>query len=212
MSHRSAAVLRLGLVAAAAIGYDLLSYYSTTRPAQASLGAALALLPPVLLTIGLAWRSPWRGATIAATAVCAGLVWTAWPLLKSHFPVIFLLQQACMWGGLLLLFAATLREGRTPLCTHMADLVHGPLSEREQRYTRRVTQAWCLFFGVMGVTGAVLFFTAPGHVWSAFNNLWTLPLVAAMFVVEYAVRLLALPQTAHVGLFEAVRLYSESRR
>jgi uncharacterized membrane protein len=212
MSRRSAVVLRLACVAAAAIGYDLLSYYGTTHPAQANLGATLSLLPPLLVIIGVAWKSPLRGAAIAAAAACAGLAWYAWPLLKSHFPVLFLLQQAALWGGLLLLFAASLLPGRTPLCSQLAAIVHGTLSQSEQRYTRRVTQAWCLFFAAMGLTGAALYFLAPAHVWSAFNNLWTLPLVAAMFLLEYAVRLLALPQTAHVGLFEAVRLYSESRR
>jgi uncharacterized membrane protein len=212
MSPRSAAVLRLGFVAAAAAGYDVLSYYGTTHPDLANLGAALSLLPPLLVLVGVAWKSSLRGATPAALAACAALAWYAWPLLKSHFPLLFLMQQACMWGGLMVLFGASLRPGRTPLCSQMADLVHGPLSEPERRYTRRVTQAWCLFFGGVGTVGVALFFLAPAHVWSAFNNLWTLPLVAAMFLAEYAARLVTLPQTAHVGLFEAVRLYSESRR
>lgn len=212
MSQKSAAVLRVGLVAAAAIGYDLLSYYSVTHPGRAALGTTLALLPPLLFVIGLAWRSRWRGAVIVAGAALTALLWRCWPLLSPHFTLMFLLQQVFMWGALLLFFANSLLKGRIPLCTQWADLVHGPLSDAERRYTRGVTLAWSLFFGAMALTGVLLYVFAPAPVWSAFNNLWSLPLVAAMFVTEYAVRLLALPRQTHVGLFEAVRLFSQSRR
>lgn len=210
MSRRAFAALRLGLVAAAAIGYDLLSYYSTTHSAARSLGTALALLPLALLLTGLAWRKHVALGTLAASAA-AVLLWFAWPLLRREFTLIFLLQQASMWGLLLYMFARSLRRGETPLCTHWADLLHGPLSAAELRYTRRVTLAWCGFFAAMMIIGASLYFLASPQAWSAFNNLWALPLLACMFVGEYLVRHVALPRTAHVGLLAAIRLYSSSR-
>ena len=171
MSQRTAALLRVGLVAAAAIGYDLLSYYSINHPGWAALGTALALLPLLLIVIGMAWRSHWRAAVILAGAAAAVLLWRSWPLLSSHFTLMFLLQQVFMWSALLLFFAGSLMPGRTPLCTQWADLAHGPLSDAELRYTRGVTLAWSLFFGAMAVTGVLLYVLAPATVWSAFNNL-----------------------------------------
>jgi uncharacterized membrane protein len=172
----------------------------------------LATLPPLLVATGFVWRSSHRYAVLLL-CVLAIVTWVAlWPALQRHFAVLYLLQQCGMWGALLFGFARSLRAGRVPLCTHWADLMHGPLTAAELRYTRGVTQAWCVFFAAMAVTGVLLFFVAPRGVWSAFNNLCTLPLLGLMFAGEYAVRLMALPSTRRNGFFELVRLYAASRR
>lgn len=192
------------------IAYDLLCYFSITHPLP-HLAAALAVSPVLLVLGGLAWRT--LGRLMAGLTLAAGTValWFLWDDLEHNFPLVLLAQQLSMWGVLCLMFARTLRAGRTALCTEWADRLHGPLTAAEQRYSRRVTQGWSLFFAAMGIISALLFVLAPPHTWSAFNNLWSLPLVAAMFVGEYLVRLKALPHTAHAGLLAALRLYSVRR-
>ncbi|MEZ5706657.1 MAG: hypothetical protein R3E56_16175 [Burkholderiaceae bacterium] len=64
----------------------------------------------------------------------------------------------------------------------------GALSDKQVRYTRRVTLAWSLFFAAMVVVSVGLFLWAPLPVWSAFATLLGGPLIGAMFVVEVLVR------------------------
>jgi uncharacterized membrane protein len=99
------------------------------------------------------------------------------------------------WGiylSLLLMFAATLRPGREALITTMARRMHGALTAEMERYTRRVTYAWCCFFAVQLSLSVGLFCFAPLVVWSFFVNILDIPLVAAMFGAEFACRLLVL--------------------
>jgi uncharacterized membrane protein len=79
------------------------------------------------------------------------------------------------------------------------------------RYTRRVTLAWAIFFTTLTALIAVLYATASRAVWSAFVNFAALPLVAAMFAAEYAVRRRVLPATFHSGIIASVRVFLASR-
>jgi uncharacterized membrane protein len=212
MTAKAAAALRIVLVAMGAVGYDLLAHYSNRPTTSSNLGAVLATLPPLLITAGFAWRSAHRYAVLTFCVVAAVALIVFWPALQRHFAILYLLQQCGMWGALLFGFARSLRAGQVPLCTHWADAMHGPLTAAEVRYTRSVTQAWCIFFAAMALTGVLLFFVAPRSVWSAFNNLCTFPLLGLMFAGEYAVRLVALPGTRRGGIVEMVRLYATSRR
>jgi uncharacterized membrane protein len=87
------------------------------------------------------------------------------------------------------------------------------------RYTRRVTIAWCIFFAAQIGTSAVLLATAPPPVfssgvfssgvlssaaWSSFVNLWSLPLVAAMFLMEYGCRVVLFRHESRTGLIATV--------
>lgn len=196
--------------AAGIITYDLLCYFSITRPHPA-LATALAVSPVLLGLGGIAFRA--FGRVMAGLTLAAGVIalWFLWDRLERNFPFLLLAQQLSMWGILCFMFARTLRAGRTALCTGWADRLHGPLTPAERRYSRHVTLAWSVFFAAMGIISAMLFAFASPQVWSAFNNLWSLPLIAAMFIGEYLVRLRALPHTAHASLFAALRLYAARR-
>lgn len=116
-----------------------------------------------------------------------------------------------MYGLLAFGFGRSLRAGRTALCTQFADQLHGPLTPAEIRYTRQVTFAWTLLFTAIAATTLLLFVSAPRKVWSLFANFGTIPLVAAMFVVEYAVRRRLLPKTDRRGVLASVRIFLASR-
>lgn len=110
-------------------------------------------------------------------------------LFKLGFVTASALTHWSIYAGLLLTFAVTLRRGRDPLITAMARRLHGPISLELERYTRRVTIAWCCFFAAQLATSITLFIFAPLVVWSFFVNILDLPLVAAMFGAEYLIRL-----------------------
>lgn len=109
-------------------------------------------------------------------------------LFKLGFVTVSALTHWTIYAGLLAGFALTLRPGHEPLITAMARRMHG-LTPEMIRYTRKVTIAWSLFFAAQLATSVGLFCFAPLTVWSFFVNVLDVPLVAAMFAGEYAVRL-----------------------
>jgi uncharacterized membrane protein len=116
-----------------------------------------------------------------------------------------------MYGLLAFGFWRSLGSGNVALCTRLADKLHGPLSARELRYTRRVTLAWAIFFSAITAAIALLYLIASRAIWSAFVNFIVLPLVAAMFAGEYAVRRRVLPATFRSGILATVRIFFVSR-
>ena len=134
--------------------------------------------------------------------------------LAPYFPWFYFLQHVVMFLALAAWFAASLRPGRDALVTRFALLVETTLSPKGLAYTRRATLAWALFGAATAALSAVLFCFAPLAVWSLFANLLTLPLVGAMFVAEYLVRLRVCPELGHGGLargvLHSVRAYWDS--
>ena len=58
----------------------------------------------------------------------------------------------------------------------------------------------------------LLYFLTPISIWSAFANLLSLPLVALMFIVEYAIRIRVFPDLPHKPILESLRAYRNSPR
>ena len=112
--------------------------------------------------------------------------------------------------ALLFVFGRTVLPGRTPLVTRMATLLYGELDARYVRYTRRVTEAWALFFAILAVECVMLAKFAPLEVWSLFTNFLNYVLVFLFFVVEYRIRLVFLPDHPHLGFVEFFRVVAKS--
>jgi uncharacterized membrane protein len=204
---RSAPRLQLAAFILLFIAYAGLSHYSNSDPQARDLGAALALAPLFGVGFVLLWRGGGRAAAIAAAAAAAVLLQHYWPLFARNFSLLNLLQQSGFYAIMALSFARSLLYGRVPLCTQLADKIHGPLSAHEQRYTRRVTAAWAIFFALNMIATCALFEFAPRRIWSLFVNFCSLPLILLMFAAEYAVRRLALPHVPRGGLLATVRVY-----
>lgn len=198
-------VVRGVAIGAAAIAYAVLAHLSNSRPGNGALGALLAIGPLWGVAVLFAWRARHRALALAACALVALAIPLAWRDLESHFAWVYLIQQAGSYAALAVLFGRSLGSGREPLCSRFAALVHGPLAPEIAHYTRRVTQAWTLFFVAVTLALVIVYAAAPLPVWSAFANFGTLPLVGLMFVVEYAVRRRALPNLPHRGLGETLR-------
>ena len=78
-------------------------------------------------------------------------------------------------------------------------------------YTRRVTIAWTLFFLACAATSLALYRYAPVETWSLFVNLLIWPAMAAMFVVEHAIRLRVLPHVEHTSLVAGIKAYADRK-
>lgn len=196
-------------IAAVVIGYAVLANHTNQSAAASTLGALVALAPIVLTTLVLAWRSAQRNIMLALLALAGGALWLAWPMLKQHFGWIYWLEHESVQWLLLIAFGRTLLANRRPLCSQFAEIVHGPLTPVHARYARQVTIAWTVFFAGMILISTALFFLQPVAIWSIFANFVFLPLVALMFIAEYAVRRVLLPDLAQARIMDAVRAFMQ---
>lgn len=206
------AAQRHGWVVLLLIGYAILAHVSNSSPGARPLGAVLASAPPLALGLGLAWRSPYRLVALLLAALLAALIVVYWQLLERNYSLLYLIEDAGIYALLSITFARSLARGRVALCTSWAALVHRPLPELTARYTRKATAAWALFFAVIAGLSLGLYLWAPLRIWSAFSNFVTLPLVAVMFIGEYAVRRRVLPPSQRTGLWMSVLVYLDSDR
>ena len=202
--------IRWGKVAggvALCLAYSLLAHLASVHPTPGVWEVLVALFLVLVLAVSLAWRSANRPLMLALCAAGAvGLV-SMGDWLRLHYHWLFFLEHAGMQSLLCIAFGRTLAAGQTPLVSRFAAVVHGPLSPQLQRYTRGVTWAWTLYFGLMASVSVLLFSFAPMAWWSGFANLLGLPLVALMFVGDYLVRRCVLPPQDVTGLWQAVRAY-----
>jgi hypothetical protein len=72
--------------------------------------------------------------------------------------------------AMMVLFWRTLRPGAMPVVGRVAALWRGTLDPAVALYTRRVTIAWTVFFGLVAVESIALAVFAPLHIWSLFTN------------------------------------------
>lgn len=138
---------------------------------------------------------------------------TAAGLFKFSVVTASAVMQWGLYASLLAGFGVTLRRGRTPLITAMAYRLHGADIPGELVvYTRRVTVAWCFFFAAQLSTSIILFCFAPLWAWSFFVNVLDIPLVAAMYAAEYAVRIRVLRDPPRHSFRTIVEMVSDCTR
>lgn len=202
-----ARIAAVAAVTAVLLGYQLLAHRITVSSDVALWGTLWAVTPLAFLLFWLAWRSRRPGLVLALWLAALTALVHDWPRIQSHPDWVYFIQH--LGANLVLLFSMglTLLPGRQPLCSLLAARARGPLPAEVSAYTRGVTLAWTLFFGLMAVASALLFWLAPIEVWSIFANLLTAPLVLLMFIGEYGVRVRVLPPEKRSGLLEAVRAY-----
>jgi uncharacterized membrane protein len=199
--------LQLAAVVLFFVAYSVLSHYSNLNPQAHDLGAGLALAPMLTLGFVLLWRSSGPFMACLSAVAAAILLRVFWPVLTQNFSIVYLVQQCGFYCIMAITFGRSLIRGRVPLCTQLADKVHGPLSELELRYTRNVTWAWVIFFLLNLVATVLLFAFVPLRIWSLFVNFCALPLILAMFAAEYLVRRRVLPKVHRNGLLATLRVY-----
>ncbi|MFS8975302.1 acyl carrier protein [Cupriavidus necator] len=200
---------RHGWIAAVAgfVAYESALHRAAHQPGAEVAALLLGVAPFLVIGFVIMRRAGWRApAWLALLAACAAL-WMWRTPLAAHFGWTYFLQHAGVNAALGVMFGQTLRAGGTPLCTQIATALHGPLSPAHALYTRRVTQAWTMFFAAMVGVSTLLFVLAPVATWSSFANLGTPLLIAAMFAAEAACRRIVFPRMRHTGLLDAVHGY-----
>jgi uncharacterized membrane protein len=204
----------LGWAAAAiaCIAYAVLAHHAASAPQPGLFEAAVFIVPLMAVALVPAWRSPHRAWWLGLWLAACGALWLARDLLGAGTQWVLLLQHVGINALLCIGFGRTLAPGAVPLVSRLARIVHGELSPRLVRYTRKATLAWTLFFGLNAAVSVLLFAAAPAAVWSGFVNLLSMPLLGAMFAGEYLVRMVVIPREERSGFLQSVQAYREFSR
>lgn len=215
-SGAASASKALGLAAAVAgcIAYTLLAHHAASAPNPGIVEAAIIVVPILLVALVFGWQASHRPATRAAWLllwlVACGSSFAARDWLVGHHNWLLLLQHVAINALACLLFLRSLAPGATPMVTHFARFAHGgDLTPRVVRYTRQVTWAWVVYFVVTIAVSLALFAHASPTAWSTFVNLLSLPLLGAMFALEYAARVILIPPAERSGFVQAIRGYRQ---
>lgn len=198
-----------GAVAAAGIGYSALEYRAAIAAVPDLFSAAVAMLPLVVFAFVMAWRSAHRMLFTASWLAGCALLYAASNWLVAHYQWVFMIQHAGIYALLCVMFGKSLQAGRTPLVTTFARIVHPVMTPALESYTRAVTWAWTLYFGGTALLSVLLFCLTPITTWSMFAIVLGIPLLALMFIAEYAVRCIVLPPEERAGPLDAIRAYRQ---
>lgn len=139
---------------------------------------ALALLPLALLR-GRGQPGRWW---LLAAVLALGL---AAAVLQSHVPLK--LYPVVMNLFFLALFAGSLSAPQT-LVERLARLRDPELPPRAVAYTRRVTQAWSVFFLCNGAIALATVLSGSDAAWFWYNGVIAYGLIGTMFAIEWLCR------------------------
>jgi len=183
----------LAAVVAGAAGCLALAYLSSSGRLPPLLSVGIALTPLLAGAVALSWRSRlrWPVLLAAATLVVAAVLQLDW--LAQHVSALWFVQHVAGHALLALVFGRTLLPGEIPLATRIAQAVLPSMPVAVVQYSRGVTLAWTIYFVTMAVVSVALYFGSSTAIWSTFATAVSGPLVALMFVVEFAVRRSVLP-------------------
>ncbi|MCK6393402.1 hypothetical protein [Zoogloea sp.] len=202
-----------GLLAGSAVlAYDALAHYVSSDPDAATWVALLTALPAAALLINLLYRRLGLTAALLGGLASVGGALLLWPLVRDNLTHLYLLQYLGTNLALASYFGHSLTGGRTPACTTFAMVLHPSPSPTVIRYTRQVTVAWTVFFLASAGTSMLLYLFASTALWSAFTNLFYLPSLALMFIVEGLVRRKRLPPEERHGIIASVKAYMTASR
>jgi uncharacterized membrane protein len=193
--------LKIALVLIALLAYPALIHLSLAFDRPLVIAGTWLVISAVGMTAAILRRSASMVLLFGALLTAGiGLWWLGQAVDLMYLPPV-LINVA-----LLVLFGRTLLPGATPIVARVAALWRGTLDETVARYTRRVTEAWTIFFAIMAVESIALALFAPLYVWSLFTNCLNYLLVLLFFIVEYQLRFYFLPDHEHLSFRAFCRL------
>jgi len=200
MSNWSLGLAVLGVLAYAAVSHGLM-----TRDAASPWTAGVLLGPPVLALALFAWRARrWLPLALVAVALAAlGMALARGSV--ASMSLVYLLQHAGIHVALGVAFAASV-HGTDSLIGRLAARVH-PLTPAMQVWTRRVTQAWALYFLAMAAASVAVWLTGSLARWSWLASFGTPLGAAALFVGEHRLRYRIHPEFERATLRDVVRAW-----
>ncbi|MDR1994336.1 hypothetical protein [Azonexus sp.] len=150
---------------------------------HASPALLMAPLAALWLARALLARSTQPGGRmlpVLALAFCGALAWAGSQQWLRAYPVLVSAMG-------LVIFAGSLWRGR-PVIERIARVRHPDLPPQGVRYTRRVTQVWCVFFLCNGSIAAALGLWAPWSWWTLYNGIISYLLIGLLIAGEWLVR------------------------
>jgi uncharacterized membrane protein len=166
------------------LAYPLAVYWGLNHLEPRWIALVLAgLVLARLFAPGVAAVGPRRTqAGIAAAAVALALAAFA-----GNAALPLKLYPVAVNAVLLLVFGASLLGGPTAI-ERIARLRDPDLPEQAVRYTRLVTQAWCVFFVGNGALALLTALAASDRVWMIYNGALAYGLIGSMFGGEWLIR------------------------
>ncbi len=166
------------------LAYPFAVYYGIDKFGLSIMGILLA----VLFVLRIFTASKTKLKEFKQLAITSGLIGITLIVLgvlfRSKGWLLFypVAVNACM----LIVFANSLRQPQT-IIERLARLQEPELPQSGIRYTRKVTQVWCLFFLLNGLTALYTCFLSM-EVWTLYNGLISYILIGALFAIEWVVR------------------------
>ncbi len=158
------------------------------------------LLSLPFLCAVLRWRRPGPWQIVAIVLATILLISAA----GNEYYIVKLVPLSVN-GILLWFFASTLLNGSTPLITRFASLMRQDMPPAVLVYTRHATVAWVIYFLMMFIISLLLAFYAPIEMWSFFSNILSYILLLLMFLAEFTVRRMLLPEHMDYGFIEFIQ-------
>lgn len=182
------------------LAYPVLVHLAVITQMAALQSAALGWLGLLFLLPALRSGKLWPWLALAGVVLLSALA----PTLGVG--MIFLYLPPILMNAFLgLIFVNSLRAGRTPMISAVARQIRGDLSPAVATYTRRSTQAWVLIFFSMALFSAALALWADDALWSLFTNCLNYVIVVLIFLIEYLLRSVFLPNDPRTPVGEYVR-------
>lgn len=177
--RRSAIDILNGLGAALSVGFPALVYFGRDRLSPQVLALVLVLIVWFRKKIAFGMRpSPW---------LVAGGLLLAFLALGRNDVLPLKLYPVLVNMALLAIFAASLWYP-PPVAERIARLGYPDLPIEIVTYTRKVTQAWCVFFGANALTALWTAVWGSDDVWFYYNGIIAYLLAGLMFTGEWLLR------------------------
>lgn len=180
MTPRRSLIDTLSWVGAAlSVGFPALVYFGRDRLSPQVLALVLALIVWFRRKIAFGMRpSPWL--------VAGGLLLACLALGRNDV-LPLKLYPVLVNGALLAIFAASLWYP-PPVAERIARLGYPDLPTEIVAYTRKVTRAWCVFFGANALTALWTAVWGSDDVWFYYNGIIAYLLAGLMFAGEWFLR------------------------
>jgi uncharacterized membrane protein len=161
------------------LGFPALVYFGRGRVSAQLMALVLVAIIWLRKKIAFGMRpSPWL--------VASGLL-LAFLALRWNDSLPLKLYPVLVNGALLTIFAASLWFP-PPVAERIARLGYPELPREIVIYTRKVTQAWCVFFGGNALTALWTAVWASDEVWFYYNGIIAYLLAGLMFAAEWFFR------------------------
>jgi len=169
----------------------------------------LIVLYPIFVYFGIQYMQPWEIAAFLLFILCIRFVaskfkagvdnkWSRHLLILGGVYCLFaiwmnnsislLFYPVLISFSLLMIFVTSLFFP-PPIIERLARLQHPNLPEQGIRYTRRVTQVWCVFFLINGCISFVTALWCSFAMWSLYNGFISYLLMGSVMGIEYLVRI-----------------------